>query len=537
MYNDDDEEDKGMLCCSRIVLFIVGVVLLGVGIHFYVEAENPVRQEKVVKYDQSVYEWNHEKKAQMEASSFNMSIKISSGTKQLKKQAALLADTDGDQPVLLKNGKQDDAEEISTYSTLRYDLGADGGSLVDDVMVNFTDPDQTAQIVIQARHGSSYSELTLEKFPLHHQTKKALYGSVGAKRQHCNSAHGNLDNTHGYMQCHVISVLQSVCIEIELDVDKKWQLSPATEEQIEAYHHVHSSKASLSNVGASNRDTYGCDIHNNYHPATYSPLKLGHGKKAPEDQALSPFQVTVRSSADPFLELELITEGSLYFGLSQHEQRATGGVCIGVGLLVLASPLIYLYLCWRRCKEEHKAESEPLAFNDVSVGSASGDASASIRHRRARDGDGTTRDIPVIGPGMGGDAYITDLVRQHREREDGNGIIPPGAGGYDDEEYEEDGVINEAQLSGALEQFSESAAQQKKVPLSNVVPVDAEGEMVRERVDVEMVQMASHEDEIMSSQIPTAETVQSRRRSGSGGSHGSGSGSDTASTAVRKLDD
>jgi len=514
MYNDDDDEDRGMLCCSRIVLFIIGVVLLGVGTHFYMEAESPIRQEKIVVYDQSVYDWNHEKKAQMEESSFNISIEITGTKNAIKRQTALLADTGSDSPILLKNGKLDEAEEITTYSTLRYDLGTDGNQFLDDIMVNYTAV-QTAQIVIQARHGSAHSEMKLEAFPLHHETKKPLYGSVGAKRQHCNAVHGNMDHSHGYMQCRVVSQLKSVCVEVELDAEKKWQLSPASEEQIAANHHIHGSRATASNVGVSNTKTYGCDIQNNYHPAVYTPLKLGTGQTHPSDHTLGPFQFTVRSSADPFLELEILTDGSLYFGLSQHEQRATGGVCIGVGLLLLASPLIYLFYCWRRCKDDASAEaSEPLAFTDVSVGSASLDAG---RMRTS-----------ATSPPVGGDAYINDLVRRHREAEEGY-----------DSEGEGGEVVNEDELQGALKPFAERPGPPMNVPKSNVVPVDDEGEMVRASVDVEMVQMGAnhHEDE-----IPTAEMVQSRRRSGSGGSghgsgSGSGSGSDTGPTVVRKLDD
>lgn len=165
--------------------------------------------------------------------------------------------------------------------------------------------------------------MKLEAFPLHHETKKPLYGSVGAKRQHCNAVHGNMDHSHGYMQCRVVSQLKSVCVEVELDAEKKWQLSPASEEQIAANHHIHGSRgtylvveysciclcrspsvcsnvllslsATASNVGVSNTKTYGCDIQNNYHPAVYTPLKLGTGQTHPSDHTLGPFQFTVRS--------------------------------------------------------------------------------------------------------------------------------------------------------------------------------------------------------------------------------------------------
>merc|ERR1711865_896674 len=105
----------------------------------------------------------------------------------------------------------------------------------------------------------------------------------------------------------------------------------------------------------------------------------------------------------------------------------------------------------------------------------------------------------ATSPPVGGDAYINDLVRRHREAEEG--YDGEGEGGE---------VVNEDELQGALKPFAERPGPPMNVPKSNVVPVDDEGEMVRASVDAEM--------------------VQSRRRSGSGGSgHGSGSGSGSGS--------
>ena len=145
----------------------------------------------------------------------------------------------------------------------------------------------------------------------------------------------------------------------------------------------------------------------------------------------APFSFTVRSSADPVLELETLTDGTQFFGLTPHEQRLTGGVCVVLGLLLLASPLIWLYCRWQRCRDEaKKAETEPLAFASVSAGGGGDHHIHSVdvdmtsgpplrqRQRRAPARVGT-RDVPVLGEGsVGGDAYIEALVRQQRHEED-----------------------------------------------------------------------------------------------------------------------
>merc|ERR1719247_1421180 len=122
--------------------------------------------------------------------------------------------------------------------------------------------------------------------------------------------------------------------------------------------------------------------------------------------------------------------------------------------------MIYLFMCWRRCREEYKAESEPLAFTGVDATSAGHD-SRGVRHRQ-------NADVPVLGRGQSGDAYIDDLVRLHREQE---------AGAVHASEQ----PLGSEQLGPALERFVETGNADAdtgagvKVPKSNVVPVDDDG--------------------------------------------------------------
>lgn len=553
LYNDDDDEDRGMLCCSRICLFIIGVVMVGVGAHFLSEAETPERQEKVIKYDQTVYEWNHAKKAQLAASSFNLTVAINGNSKY---HAELVVDTSDDQAIVLKDGKQDASKEISTYTPMKFNLGP-SKNLLGEVLVDFSQP-QTAQFTIEARHGKVTNKLPLAAFDLHKERKKSLYGSVGAKRQHCNGMHGNIDHSHGYLQCLIYEQLQSICVELELDTDQKWQLSPASQDQLDATAHMHRTHAGAINVKAGL--SYGCDIKHDWHPVHYNALKLPLHSTTPTDSkkkelpkpepaafgtSSKDFDFTVRSSADPFLELETLTDGTLYFGLSQEEQRSTGIVCLVVGLLLLVSPAIYMWYCWRRCRDEHKAESEPLAFTGVvSSGNGGSGSSGMVRRRRMQQENGEWADVPVLSGGMSGDAYISEILEDRRRLGMDEGYddhAEESHENYDPDLEEGDSVVPVAELKSALEPFADSP---KKVPRCNVVPVDDEGVAVRE---MEMTDLATTSTAPGGSGPPIASlaTLTARAGEGSISSQSSLSVSDDdsvngrrrSSGSTRKLDD
>jgi len=336
----------------------VGCGLLGAGSHFMVASETPERQEKVLQYDTTVQEWNDIKREQFAASTFSLKATVPGmGTKSMP----LLEDTSDDHAIVDKDGKPEESDEIAVYTPMKYQLG-DTSSFA-NVRVNFTDaPPPVAQFVLTATYKGVQSQIPLDSFDVRKGAVHHVYGAVGAQRQRCTGMHGNMDRRAGGAGgCTVYQRLQSICVEVELDSNnQKWQLRHRND------HHGDLER------GARN---YGCDPMAHWQPATYEYLKVSgysstdytfKGHRAPGPSTLAGFTFFVRSAADPFLELEALTDNTYYFGLSQHQQRVTAGVMIGIGLLVCISPLLWLYQCVKSERAHYKHESEPFTFYDVS---------------------------------------------------------------------------------------------------------------------------------------------------------------------------
>ena len=150
MYNEDEDEEGCSLCCTRIVLLIAGVVMLGVGVNFYTQATSTDRQQKIIKFDQSVHDWNRTKKAQLEASTFYLTVQIVNSQGDIKsRETSLFADTSSDSAVALVNDQpKSDSETVALYTPLKFDLGVKSGKFLDGIAVNFTES-QTAKFIVK----------------------------------------------------------------------------------------------------------------------------------------------------------------------------------------------------------------------------------------------------------------------------------------------------------------------------------------------------------------------------------------------------
>lgn len=313
-------------------------------------AETPQRQEKVERYDTTVQEWNDIKREQFAASSFSISAPLLGAAVSIN----LVEELTVDPHVQNKDGKPEMSNEILEYTPMKYHMSDDNSHFA-GINVNFTSnaPAPSAQFVLSATYKGVTSEINLDSFLIHKHKVQHVYGAVGAQRQRCNGMHGTLKNGIGAGSngCRIFQRLKSVCVEVELDSNDKWQLRRRDDHKGDMQHNLN----------------YGCNPMTHWAPADYEYLHLSaYGQQSPPASTLSAFQFHVRSAADPFLELESLTDNSFFFGMSQHQQRITGGVCIGIGLLVCISPLLWLWHCYKSSRDDYHDESEPFTFYDVS---------------------------------------------------------------------------------------------------------------------------------------------------------------------------
>jgi hypothetical protein len=371
----EDNEDKGALCCSRICLFLVGAGLLGAGVTFMTSAETPERQQKVERYDTTVQEWNDKKRGQFAASSFSISAPLVGAAGAIN----MVEDSNADPLVLDKDGKPDVSGEILEYSPMKYHIG--DNSAFAGVKVNYTvSVVPEAQFVIKATYKGLTNEINLDSFAIHKHSTHHVYGAVGAQRQRCTGMHGTLNSGMGSggNGCRVFERLKSVCVELELDANDHWQLRRRSD-------HKGDMQGALN---------YGCDPMKHWAPAEYEYLHVPRFQRLyPLESTLASFQFYVRSSADPFIELETLTDDTYYFGMSQHQQRITGSVCIGIGLLVCISPLLWLWQCYKESRGDYRDESEPFTFYDI-------------------NGKSTHRPDP-IGKGRSADQYVEEYLARN----------------------------------------------------------------------------------------------------------------------------
>jgi hypothetical protein len=153
-------------------------------------------------------------------------------------------------------------------------------------------------------------------------------------------------------QCHVVKRLSHVCVQVELGTGGEWRL------------HARGDAASLAGPAPS----YGCDPKTHWRPATYTVDSCWgprHGSSRGNcAQAGSRPQhlveLMVRSSADPFLRAEELTNDKFDFGFSPGSLRAHGITMLIIGTCLGLMPV--MRLCMHFCSSEDDNDKRSLRY-------------------------------------------------------------------------------------------------------------------------------------------------------------------------------
>merc|ERR1719453_72779 len=145
--------------------------------------------------------------------------------------------------------------------------------------------------------------------------------------------------------CEIYHRLATICVQVDLNpTDNKWSLYTRSK----------------------NSGSYGCDMRvkgMQWNPARYVQMRpvvrkdtSGNNHYKFPKTTLEDVKITVRSRADPYIEAEVTTDGSLDFGIGSHDAYVTALVLGIIGLLLAIQPGCQFYECYRAHKARNKEQ-------------------------------------------------------------------------------------------------------------------------------------------------------------------------------------
>lgn len=318
MYNGGVQTKQMSWACATAIAFL-GLGCAIAGFVMFGSASSDNRSEKVEDYDGVVSDWNA-----IDRSAF-VGVVCTVGNLTGSGSYTLAADTSADQL------HDSNANELPSYSPLSYlhtgsiaaglQWNPQAGKWVSDITLTCSGGSATSGSTIVIPHVELYKTDTLGGNP-----KQCLY-------QHKGSWYNN--------QCQVYYVASEICVKLSVQ-DGKWALN--------------------STWGG-----YGCHYSNSWDPTTYAfqrgrDVAFGHGNPPDGPVALDDLQVRVRSSADPFLNAEELTQGKDDFGETTAE-KVTVGIILEALAVFLCLPLGYRLYEMYRSKQQRKAALASLAVD------------------------------------------------------------------------------------------------------------------------------------------------------------------------------
>jgi len=176
---------------------------------------------------------------------------------------------------------------------------------------------------------------------------------------------------HGYwreQRCHVVKRLTNVCLQVHLNEDGEWQpnAKPVTAEG-DTSSSSRVSKTHGAYVAEGVPETFGCDPKMGWHPATWRidpcwGIRSMHGKCTEALTSPHRVSVVVRSSKDPYIRAEELTDDTFNFGLSPSTQRTYGITMLVVGFVLCIVPILRLYDQCRRRRRRSEEDSRSLKY-------------------------------------------------------------------------------------------------------------------------------------------------------------------------------
>jgi hypothetical protein len=202
--------------------------------------------------------------------------------------------------------------------------------------------------------------------------------------------------------CHVVMRLTSVCLQVQLGADGAWHPHPRVPPQ-DAAGSAQLHGSSTVTYG----DTYGCDPRNKWSPVTYTldscwgprhPSSQTHGCPRDTQTPAHHVGVVVRSSADPWLRAEELTDDKFDFGLSQASQRAYGITMLVVGSCLGMIPLMRLCIhCYSPEDDDDRRSLRYRADEEADCCATRGDFSGGPYPHNGEAGVYGRRTMSVVG--------------------------------------------------------------------------------------------------------------------------------------------
>ena len=298
--------------------FLISLILLSLSIYFASATLSDPRSLAIERYVASVNAWTLTNRAPFYSSTFTIKASIASN------------DVSTLPFVLAPNGSPDVAlldPFLINYEPLRYSLGASsillGVSRIPFYPNNYLDLSIIAEF-FPKRLTSNFNLSSLlsgaDRPMLVRKNVQYLIPSKvsGSPKQQCDILKGILDDANN--ACHTFQQLVSICFQV-------------------------SQTSGLQNWGLdASRGGIGCDALPTWKEVgTYAKLPVtGSTIDSPFSGPIdfSALNVTLRSSADPFLEVMALTSGSLFFGSSYKANGLLFWITLIVGLLFLGRPAI-----------------------------------------------------------------------------------------------------------------------------------------------------------------------------------------------------
>eukprot|EP00002_Diphylleia_rotans_P040232 TRINITY_DN9495_c0_g1_i2.p1 TRINITY_DN9495_c0_g1~~TRINITY_DN9495_c0_g1_i2.p1 ORF type:complete len:367 (+),score=67.84 TRINITY_DN9495_c0_g1_i2:59-1159(+) len=317
--------------CS-VFLAIGGIVMIVIGATLGLSADETDRNNNVLLYNQNVVEWN------------------TIYREEFSSLATTFFSLDGfESRTLLPSSTQPDPtdqnnDDLIAYTPLKYTSPANEAL---DLTESYLDEQE---LIFNFTTNGVYSTANLSSVPLFY-SETIPTGSW----KDCFYSHGGtiVDGS----KCVVYYYLESSCIKVQKSIEdvNVWILDDSYGD-------------------------YGCtpDSLGAWKPNTYRVLRAKTAQGwVPDfqDVDLSPTTIMVRSSHDPYIVMNYLTDGSLDFGPTKSQQIQGGLALIIVGCMLVIPPFMVVYIEWKQSRNERRPSS--VRFDSVLTHSARSSFSAS----------------------------------------------------------------------------------------------------------------------------------------------------------------
>jgi len=217
-------------------------------------------------------------------------------------------------------------------------------ALWDFLPISTNAPSVVFRILIREKtSGLELASVQTERLPLAYD--EVVQPMTPSPKSKCHrQQYGILRDGH----CHRAVRLDSVCLQIEKQFDGSWKMhyhdtatNPTEKVAFVTRHGFTGPVSAVQDFKAS----YGCDPRSSWLPGTYAVDKCWANvpKSHCEDNDMRHnVQVVVRSSEDPFLKAQELTNSRLDFGLSAASQQVYGISMLVIGSLVGCPVIVYI---------------------------------------------------------------------------------------------------------------------------------------------------------------------------------------------------